>query len=195
LNRRELGILNELAILRDRLARERNIPLKYVMPDDVLIGLVALRPHALDELGQLRRLDNGIKKHHGAAIIDAIARGESLGDDELPARAPRPLGMQREALVSTMAVFVNAIAAENDLPTTLLLGRNALERIARDTPASAHDIAATLNLTPWRQALIVDPLWELLTGERVIRVADYRSGNPRTTFVRTTPAGRADDQD
>jgi ribonuclease D len=184
MNRRELGVLNELAILRDRLARERNIPLKLIMPDDVLVGLVGLRPHAIDELGQLRRLDNGIRKHHGAAIVDAVARGEALPDDELPQRAPRPLGSQREALVATMAVFVNAIAAENDLPTTLLLARSALERIARETPASAPEFAAALNLTPWRQALIVEPLWELLNGERVLRVEDYRLGNPRTTFVR-----------
>jgi ribonuclease D len=184
LNRRELGILNELAALRDRLARERNIPLKFVMPDDVLIGLVALQPRGLDELSQLRRLDNGIKKHYGAAIIEAIARGEAIHEDDLPQRAPRPLGPQREALVATMAVLINAIAAENELPTTLLLARHGLERIARDASASAADIEAALSLTPWRRSLIVEPLWELLTGERVIRIEGYRTGNPRTTFTR-----------
>jgi ribonuclease D len=44
MNRRELGVLNELALLRETIARERNIPLKYVLPDDVLVGLVGLRP-------------------------------------------------------------------------------------------------------------------------------------------------------
>jgi ribonuclease D len=39
MNRRELGTLNELALLRETIARERNIPLKYVLPDDVLVGL------------------------------------------------------------------------------------------------------------------------------------------------------------
>jgi ribonuclease D len=183
MTRRELGLLRELAALRDRLARERNIPLKYVMPDDVLAGLVALRPRSIDELGQLRRLDNGIKKHYGAQIIEAVARGAAIPDDDLPARAPRPLGAQREALVATMAVLVNAVAAENDLPTTLLLPRNALERIARDTPSSAAEIDAALNLAPWRRGLIVEPLWELLIGERVVRVEGYTSGNPRTTFA------------
>jgi len=187
MNRRELGLLNELAALRDRLARERNIPLKYIMPDDVLAGLVALRPRSIDELGQLRRLDGGIKKHYGALIIEAIARGEALAEDELPQRAPRPLGSQREALVATMAVLVNAVAAENNLPTTLLLSRTALERIARDTPASAAEIGAALNLAPWRRGLIVEPLWELLIGERVVRVEGYTSGNPHTTFIRTSP--------
>jgi ribonuclease D len=82
-----------------------------------------------------------------------------------------------------MAVLVNAVAAENDLPTTLLLSRSALERIARDTLSSAADIDAALNLAPWRRGLIVEPLWELLTGDRVVRVEGYRSGNPHTTFV------------
>jgi ribonuclease D len=186
MNRRELGILNELAALRDGLARERNIPLKFIMPDDVLAGLVALRPRSIDELSQLRRLDGGIKKHYGALIVEAVARGEAIAEDDLPQRAPRPLGAQREALVATMAVLVNAVAAENDLPTTLVLSRGALERIARETPASAVEIDAALNLAPWRRSLIVEPLWELLTGERVVRVEGYASGNPHTTFVRET---------
>ena len=188
MSRRELGILNELAVLRDRLARERNIPLKFIMPDDVLAGIVGLRPKTIDELVQLRRLDNGIKRHYGARIIEAVARGEALPDDELPQRAPRPLGAQREALVATMAVLVNAVAADNELPTTLLLPRNALERIARETPGSAAAIDTALNLAPWRRRLIVEPLWELLAGERVVRVEGYLGGNPRTTFVHRAAA-------
>ena len=184
MNRRELGILNELAALRDRLARDRNIPLKFVIPDDVLAGLVALRPHSADELVQLRRLDGGIKKHYGALIVEAIARGEAIPESELPERAPRPLGSAREALVATMAVLVNAVAAENDLPTTLLLSRSALERIVRDNPSSAGEIGASLELAPWRLELIVEPLWELLIGERAVRVEGYLAGNPRTTFTR-----------
>lgn len=187
MTRRELGILNELAALRDRLARERNVPLKYIMPDDVLAGLVGLRPKTIDELSQLRRLDNGVKRHYGALVLEAIASGEAIPENDLPQRAPRPLGSQREALVATMAVLVNAVAAENDLPTTLLLSRSALERVARETPASAAEIDAALSLTPWRRGLIVEPLWELLTGERVVRVEGYTSGNPHTTFVRRNP--------
>ncbi|GAC1402349.1 MAG: ribonuclease D [Candidatus Velthaea sp.] len=183
MNRRELGILSELAIVRDRLARERNIPLKYVMPDDVMAGLVSLRPKSVDELSQLRRLDSGIKKHYGGPIVEAVARGEAIPEGDLPQRAPRPLGPQREALVSTMAVLLNAIAAEHDLPTTLLLSRSSLERIARETPASADDVQELLGLTPWRRHLIVEPLWELLMGRRAIRVEGYADGSPRTTFA------------
>ncbi len=182
MNRRELGILNELAIVRERVARERNTPLKYVFPDDVMTGLVALRPKSVDELSQLRRLDAGIKRNSGKAIIEAIARGEALPEDDLPPRAPRPLGPQREALVATMAVLVNAVAAENDLPATLLLPRYALERVARETPATLAEMEALLRMAPWRNGLVLEPLWGLLTGERVVRVRGYVDGAPRTTF-------------
>lgn len=182
MNRRELGILNELAHLRDRYARERNIPLKYVLADDVMVGLVQLRPKSVEELSQLRRLDAGARRNLGERIVEAIARGEALPEDELPPRAPKPLGPQRDALVSTMAVLVSALAAENDVPTTLLLPRSALEKIAREAPHSPEALANIVNLNPWRRELIVEPLWSLLTGEKGLRVAGYLEGNARTVF-------------
>jgi ribonuclease D len=182
LNRRELGVLRELAQLRERYARERNIPLKYVLPDDVMIGLAQLRPKAVDELAQLRRLDAGARKHLGERIIEAVARGENAPEDELPPRAAKPLGAQREALVSTMAVLVGAVAADNDLPTTLLLPRAALERIAREAPQTPDALSDLVELTSWRRGLIVEPLWQQLAGERALRVEGYLQGDPRTVF-------------
>jgi len=182
MSRRELGILNELAILRDRFARERNVPLKYVIPDDVMIGLVQLRPKSVEDLSQLRRIDAGTRRTLGERIVEAVARGEALPEDDLPPRAPKPLGPQREALVSTMAVLVSALAAENDLPTTLLLPRAALERIAREAPQSPEALGDVVNLTSWRRELVVEPLWRLLIGDSVLRVRGYANGEPRTAF-------------
>ena len=182
MNRRELGILNELALVRDRYARERNIPLKYVLPDDVMVGIVQLRPKAVEELSQLRRVDAGTRRNLGERIVDAVKRGEALPEDDLPPRAPKPLGPQREALVATMAVLVSALAAENELPTTMLLPRAALERIAREAPQTPEALGDVVNLTTWRRGLVVEPLWQLLTGNSVLRVRGYAEAEPRTTF-------------
>ena len=182
MNRRELGILNELAIVRDRYARERNIPLKYVLPDDVMAGLVQLRPKSVEELSQLRRIDNGTRRNLGDRIVEAVQRGEKIAESDLPPRAPKPLGAQRDALVSTMAVLISALAADNDLPTTLLLPRAALERIAREAPQTPEALGDVVNLTSWRRHLAVEPLWQLLSGESVLRVRGYAESDPRTTF-------------
>jgi ribonuclease D len=179
MNRRELGILNELAIVREALARERNVPLKYILPDDVLTGIVSLRPKSIDELAQLRRIDAGARKHFGAQIIAAVARGEAIPEDELPPRAQRPLGPQRDTLVSAIALLVNALAAANDLPATLVLSRHDIERIVRELPADAQALATLLDLAPWRLALVAEPVFALLAGKLVIRVEGYAEGQPR----------------
>jgi ribonuclease D len=179
LNRRELGILNELASLRESVARERNIPLKYVLADDVLLGLVSLRPKSVDELGQLRRLDAGARRNLGPGIVEAIRAGEAVPEDDLPPRAPRPLGAQRDAVVAALALLVNALAAANELPATLLVSRGEIERIARELPATREELVALLDLTPWRRDLVVEPMFRLLHGEAAIRVAGYREGQPR----------------
>ncbi|MBD5603823.1 MAG: HRDC domain-containing protein, partial [Candidatus Eremiobacteraeota bacterium] len=75
MNRRELGILREVAQLRDALARERDVPLKYIIPDDVMAGIVSLRPATRDDLAQLRRLDAGARKAYGDRIVAAVAAG------------------------------------------------------------------------------------------------------------------------
>jgi len=79
-------------------------------------------------------------------------------------------------------VLVSALAAENDLPTTLLLPRAALERIAREAPQSPEALGDLVELTAWRRQLAVEPLWQLLSGERALRVERYLEGDPRTVF-------------
>jgi len=179
LNRRELAVLCELARLRDRLARERDVPLKYVMPDDVLAGLATMRPHRLEEFAQLRRFDAGGRKALGPAILDAVKTAEALPESELPQRVHRPLGNARETLVALMSVVVGEIARENEVPASLLAPRAALERVARDVPADRDAFDATLALSSWRMHLVGERLWQLLSGKAAMRIEGYADGDPR----------------
>ena len=179
MSRRELGVLAEVARLRDRLARDRDLPLKYVMPDDVLGGLATLRPHRVEDLAQLRRLDAGTRRSLGTAIVEAVKRGESIPEEQLPAKFARPLGNSRETLVSLMSVVIGEIARENDLPASLLVPRTALERLAREVPREREEFEHTLDLSPWRMHLVGDRVWRLLSGESALRIEGYATGDPR----------------
>lgn len=179
MSRRELGILLELALLRDRIARERDLPLKYVLPDDVLAGLASLRPKSVEELGQLRRLDASTRRTLGPAIVAAVARGEALPEDALPHKSARPLANARETLAALMSVVVGEIARENELPASLLVPRAVLERVAREVPADRAAFERLLDLSAWRTALVADPLWRLLSGQSALRIHDYAGGEPR----------------
>ena len=184
MNRRELGILNELVKLRDRIARERDLPLKYIIADDVVGGLATLRPKRVEDLEQLRRLDAGTRRQVGRAIVEAVERGEAIPEDELPKRPERPLGQSRDTLAALMGVVVGEIARFNDLPQSLLVPRATLERIAREIPQTQEALDALLDLSHWRMALVAEPLWRLLSGELRLGIEGYPQGDPK---IRLTP--------
>ena len=186
MNRRELGILREVAQLRDTLARERDVPLKYIIPDDVMAGIVSLRPQTRDDLAQLRRLDAGGRKAFGDRIVAAVAAGVAVPDDELPRKPARPPGMDREAIVSCLSVLASAIATEHQLPTGLLVTRSALERVARELPKTPEEVAESLEASPWRASLVAGPICALLSGEIALTVRGSNGSSPRVVRVQTT---------
>lgn len=181
MNRRELGVLLHLVLLRDRMARERDLPLKYILADDVLAGLATLRPKRAEDLAQLRRLDQGARKSLGGAILEAVERGEAIPEEELPEKMSRPLGSARETLSSLMSVVVGEVARDNELPASLLVPRAALERVAREIPSTRDEFERTLDVSHWRASLVADPLWRLLSGESALRIEGYANGDPRIT--------------
>jgi len=183
LNRRELGVLREVVKLRDALARERDLPLKYIMADDIVAGIATLRPKRVEDLAQLRRLEAGVRRQFGQAIVDAVARAEALPEADLPQRPQRPLGTSRDTLASVMGVLVGEIARMHELPQSLLVSRASLERVAREIPSDRLAMEATLGVSSWRAALVVEPLWRLLSGELHLEIEGYTGGDPKIRLL------------
>jgi ribonuclease D len=179
MSRRELGILNELVKLRDRVARERDLPVRYILPDDVIAGLAVVKPARTEDLAQLRRLDGGMKRQLGPAILQAVARGQALDEAELPQRPNRPTAPARDGLVSLLGAAIAEIARDASLPASLLVPRAALERLARDVPPDRASFERVLALQPWRLALVAEPLWRLLSGESALKIEGYAQGDPK----------------
>ena len=145
MSRRELGILNELVKLRDRVARERDLPVNYVLPDDVVAGLATLAGQALEDFAQLRRLDAGMKRQLG--------RGDPGGGSARSRRLPKTTfrsgrrgrwAPARDALVSLLGAAIAEIARDAELPASLLVPRAALERLAREIPADRAELRTRL---------------------------------------------------
>jgi len=179
MNRRELGILSELVKMRERIARERDLPVRYVLPDDVIAGLAQLKPVRVEDLEQLRRLDAGTKRQLGNAILQAVARGQAIAEADLPQRPARPAAPARDALVSLLGAAVAEIARDAELPPSLLVPRTALERLARELPQDRASFERVLALQPWRLALVADSLWRLLTGDAALTIEGYAIGDPK----------------
>ncbi len=178
MSRRELAALSAIVKLRDRAARRRDVPPRYIIPDDVVAGLATLRPTSPDDLAQLRRLDAAARRQYGAAILEAIVEAEALPEDELPERPSRPLGIARDTLASLMSIVIGEIARQHDLAPSLLVPRASLERVSRELPRDPHALEEALDLSPWRLELVAQPLQRLLWGEASIAVEGYADGDP-----------------
>jgi ribonuclease D len=183
MSRRELAVLSEIVKLRDSIARSRDLPPKYIIPDDVVSGLATLRPKRQEELEQLRRLDAGARRSLGGAIVEAVARAEALPDDQLPERPQRPLGTSRDTLASLMGVVVGEIARENELPPSLLVPRATLDRVAREIPADREAFERALELSHWRLALVGEPLWRLVSGDVQVAIEGYAQRDPKIRLL------------
>ena len=119
----------------------------------------------------------------------AVAAGIALTDADLPHKPARPPGSERESIVAALAVLASAIASDNDLPTGLLVTRGALERVARELPASPAELACVLDASDWRAALVAEPLFALLSGDVALTIGGAERGAPRV--VRVPPASPA----
>jgi ribonuclease D len=188
MSRRELGILNELVKLRDAVARDRDLPVRYVLPEDVVAGLATTKPAKTEDFAQLRRFDGGMKRQLGAAILEAVARGQALSEDELPQRPVRNAAPARDAIVSLLGAAIAEIAREAELPSSLLVPRAALERLAREIPPDRESFERVLALQPWRLSLVAEPLWRMLRGEAGLKIEGYDTGDPKVRLVDEPPS-------
>ena len=188
MSRRELGILNELVKLRDAVARDRDLPVRYVLPEDVVAGLATTKPAKTEDFAQLRRFDGGMKRQLGAAILEAVARGQALSEDELPQRPARSAAPARDAIVSLLGAAIAEIAREAELPSSLLVPRAALERLAREIPPDRESFERVLALQPWRLSLVAEPLWRMLRGEAGLKIEGYDTGDPKVRLVDEPPS-------
>lgn len=71
----QVGILRELAIWRDAEARASDLPPRTYLRDEIMIDLTRRAPSTEEKLNNIQGLPRPIRVSHGAAIIEAIARG------------------------------------------------------------------------------------------------------------------------
>ena len=140
MNRRELGKSARTGGCAIRWRASATSRSSTSVPTTCWPGSSPCGPRSVDDLDAAPAARCGDAQAARRRILDAVARGEALPEDELPQRASRPLPPGREAFVATLAVLLGALAAENDLPPALLLPRAALERIARELPPRRADL-------------------------------------------------------
>ncbi len=146
-------VLRELATWREETAQSSNRPRNWITRDPVLLYLAQTCPQTTTALEQVRGLDEGTRKRHGDAILQAIARGRAHQPQRLFTRVT-PLDAAQTQRRERMQELVQQRAAELGVHPSVIATRRDLETLARgesDTPV----------LSGWRRQVVGEALLEI----------------------------------
>lgn len=158
---RQLAVLQRLAEWRERQARERDLPRKWVLKDEVLIELSRRMPRNAGGLSKIRGLEPGQIRREGETLLALIGAAAETPREQWPRDPgrPRPLAPRQEAMVDLLSAALRLIAEQHQLSPLAIASRKELEKLVRgEAGCVLHE--------GWRQSLAGHALDALLRGEK-----------------------------
>lgn len=157
------GVAQELAIWRDRVAKDRNRPPRSVLSDMALMALAQRPPRRADQLRNIRGLDPRQLHKHADELLAAIERGVDLPKSalRLPPKPPEPKA-HVDGVVSLCLAWLAQRAAAEHLDPSVLGTRDDVTSLVLGQPSRLS--------TGWRDALVGRELRSIIDGTAVLRV-------------------------
>ena len=167
-SRKALGTLMELATWRERAAQSQNVPRARILRDEALYDVANRMPTDLQQLGELRTLNEGYSRsQRGREIIETVKRGLERDTKTVPPLSNgATLSSEQLALVDLLRVALKAAAARHKVAAKLIADAEDLERIATEADP---DLPV---LKGWRRDLFGEDALRLKRGEVALAVRD-----------------------
>lgn len=165
LDRRGWAVLRELFGMREALALKLDRPPFMIVGNESLVALAAKRPHTTEEILAIPGCSQSVVRRAGAAILDAVARGESVDEAELPIRRPAPRPNVPGAVrrrTEALRVWRAKAATELGLDPGVLFPQRLIDRLAADPPRDAAGLEQAEGVRRWRAKLFGDDLLKVL---------------------------------
>jgi ribonuclease D len=155
----ELAVLQEIAALREREARERDVPRNRVMKDEVIYEIALARPRTAEAMGKLRAAGKGFERSRlGQAAVAIVNEVLARPADRLPEIERKKASIEgATSAVELMKVLLKLTAEAHGVAPKVIATVDDLEAIVsgEETPA----------LAGWRRAVFGEAALRLKAGE------------------------------
>jgi ribonuclease D len=154
LDRRQLGVLEELLQWREVEAERRDRPPFQVIGNTILLPLAKQTPQTATALAAIPELPERLRDRHGRELLAAITRGLALPNETLPVwpRTPRPeYDPAVEARLAALKTWRREKAASLAIDPGVLINNALLELLARENPCAAVQLEAVAGLKNWQR--------------------------------------------
>jgi ribonuclease D len=171
LNRRQLAVLSELVAWREHEARRRNRPIRSIASDDVLVELSKRQPTDMRDLVMFRGMNRRNLRRVADQLMDAVRRGVSIPDAELPVLPPRPDDSERvRVLTGVLSTALAAACAREKLPPAMVATTADLAALVRTYTGEGRIPPDSPLARGWRHDLCGRLLVDLLEGRLCLRI-------------------------
>ena len=169
------GVLRELYIFRDQLARSDNRPPFRVISNQALLALSEQRPQGRRELRQVKGISQRIVGRYGRGLLAAIRQGEgqplSWDDRVRPTDGfhRRPNGRPSaacQARFEALRAWRNAAAAERGVEPDIILTNNTLWAVACRNATCRAELSDNDVLARWQVNEFGDDLLAVMRKTR-----------------------------
>jgi ribonuclease D len=166
---RQLAVLDELALLRERIARRLNLPTFKVMPDGVLVHLAERPPKNALALKRMRGMHPHCRTQAAHRILDAIARGRRGRPLEWP-RKKKSKGkrlQQSRELLDRLKAWRTETAGREGLDPSLVMPLIALKRLSAGL--SPDEVLSEEPVRGWQRETFGQGLKAVLKNRKLFR--------------------------
>ena len=181
---RQLSIVRELWLWRERRAEQRNMPARRVLRDDLIVELARRGTSDPKKISPIRGLHFPGFQKFIPEIAEAIEIGLTSPVPPSPwsgaMKRPRPPALLQQFLTAAMSYMcrVHGIAPAI-VGTSDDVGRLASYWLDPATTPEADDEEEPLALLEgWRGELVGKPLYDIFTGRKAMRVQDPQDDMP-----------------
>lgn len=144
-----------LAEWRETLARTRDLPRQWILPDPAIFALAERNPASLEQLQAMHPLLRSMDGPAAEGILEALRKAPQTDPgEEQPSLDLRP-SPEQKALIERLAGVVDARAASLELSPEILAPRGELK-------ALAMGVRSVASLAGWRRAQIGEQLLEAI---------------------------------
>jgi len=160
-----LGVLQTLSAWREQRAQEKNLPKKWVMKDDILIGLAMKRPKNKVQLAKIRGLNTDTISSIGDKLLSLINDTEHATPERQ--NIPGKLSPEQDALIDSLMSVLRLRAFEEKISPAMIANRKDLDKFLLEPDST--ELAITQG---WRKQVAGDSLLAFLKGELKLATID-----------------------
>lgn len=165
---RKRQVLRHLVELRDRTAREQDVPARSLISDQVLLLLARQPVKQLDQLEHITSLGRAVREQMGRSIVDETQRALSM-EPEKSKRGSRPEdSIAMRFAIDAIWSMVAGCCLGRGVDPTLVTNRQEIADWYR-ARNNGHPTADGRLSTGWRAELLLEPMTAFVDGQTQMR--------------------------